>query len=162
MTSAKAMRQQHPGLPAPAAERRVSERRRSTLRALVLGSFRPRRRVPRRAGDQTLLAVDWHHPQWLAIAMLIVTCSCADAFLTLLLIEHGAHEANPLMVHLVAGSALRFALVKITLTAGGVILLTQIARLRAFGRIPVGVFLYTVLALYGALILYEYRLLILR
>ena len=38
-------------------------------------------------------------------------------------------------------------------------LLTQIARIRAFGRIPVGVFLYSVLALYGALIAYEFSLL---
>ena len=38
-------------------------------------------------------------------------------------------------------------------------LLTQLARIRAFGRIPVGAFLYVVLAIYGALIAYELRLL---
>ena len=47
------------------------------------------------------------------------------------------------MAPLVGGSALSFALVKVGLTAGGVVLLTQIARIRAFGRIPVGVFLYS-------------------
>jgi hypothetical protein len=45
------------------------------------------------------------------------------------------------------------------LTAGGVLLLTQLARIRAFGRIPVGVFLYLVLAIYGVLITYEINLL---
>jgi hypothetical protein len=140
-------------------ERRRGERRRQHLRALLHGSFRPRRRQPRRTDERTLMAVDWHHPQWLAIAVLIVTFSCTDAFFTLLLIDHGAHEANPLLVRLVAGSALRFALVKITLTAAGVVLLTQLARVRAFGRIPVGLLLYSVLALYGALMVYEYRLL---
>jgi hypothetical protein len=49
--------------------------------------------------------------------------------------------------------------VKIGLTAGGVVLLTQLARMRAFGRIPVGVLLYTVLAIYGALMVYEFGLL---
>ena len=44
---------------------------------------------------------------------------------------------------------------KIGLTAGGVLLLTQLARIRAFGRIPVGMFLYAVLAIYVALICYE-------
>jgi len=104
-------------------------------------------------------AVDWHHPQWLAIGMLIVVFSSIDALLTLMLIERGAYEVNPLMAPLVGGSALAFALVKVGLTAGGVVLLTQIARVRAFGRIPVGLFLYTVLALYGALLGYEYSLL---
>jgi hypothetical protein len=52
-----------------------------------------------------------------------------------------------------------FALVKVGLTALGVVLLTQLARLRAFGSVPVGAFLYTVLALYAALVLYEIRLL---
>ena len=77
-----------------------------------------------------------------------------------MLVERGiAEEANPLMAPLVGHSALAFALVKIGLTAGGVLLLTQLARLRAFGRIPVGVFLYLVLAIYGALIGYEISLL---
>ena len=140
-------------------ERRRTERRRHVLRALLHGSLRPRRRGPRRADEHQVSAVDWHHPQWLAIAMLIVVFSAADALLTLMLIERGAYEINPFMAPLVGGSALSFALVKVGLTAGGVVLLTQIARIRAFGRIPVGVFLYSVLALYGALIAYEFSLL---
>jgi hypothetical protein len=63
------------------------------------------------------------------------------------------------MAPLVGHSALTFALVKVALTAGGVLLLTQLARLRAFGSIPVGVFLYLVLGIYGALITYEFSLL---
>jgi hypothetical protein len=85
--------------------------------------------------------------------------SATDALLTLILVERGAYEANPLMAPLVGGSALKFALVKIGLTAASVVLLTQIARIRAFGRVPVGVFLYVALALYTALIAYELRLL---
>jgi len=129
------------------------------LRALLHGSFRPRRRAPRRADESGLSAVDWHHPQWLAIAILIVVFSCTDALLTLVLLERGAYEANPMMAPLVVGPASAFAVVKIGLTAGGVVLLTQLARLRAFGRIPVGVLLYLVLAIYGALIAYEFGLL---
>jgi hypothetical protein len=129
------------------------------LRALMHGSFRPRRREPRRADERALSAVDWHHPQWLAIAMLIVVFSCIDALLTLMLLERGAYEANPMMAPLVVGSSSVFAGVKIGLTAGGVVLLTQLARLRAFGRVPVGVLLYMVLAIYGALIAYEIGLL---
>jgi uncharacterized protein DUF5658 len=140
-------------------ERRRTERRTRVLRALVHGNLQPRRREPRRAGDRAVSAVDWHHPQWLAIAILIVVFSCSDALLTLILVERGAYEANPLMAPLVGGSALRFALIKIGLTAGGVVLLTQLARIRAFGRVPVGLLLYTALTLYGALVAYELHLL---
>jgi hypothetical protein len=141
------------------SERRRTDRRRQVLHALLHGSLQPRRRGPRRAGERTMSAVDWHHPQWLAIATLIVVFSCSDALLTLMLIERGAYEVNPLMAPLVGGSALAFALIKIGLTAAGVVLLTLLARLRAFGRLPVGVLLYSALVLYGALISYELHLL---
>ena len=142
-----------------AQPRRGVDRRKRVLWSLVYGSFHPRRRGPRREGEHTLTAVDWHHPQWLAIGTLIVAFSCADAFLTLVLIGQGAYEMNPFMAPLVGGSAVAFALTKISLTAIGVLLLTQLARLRTFGRIPVGAILYSVLAIYGTLIFYEFRLL---
>jgi Domain of unknown function (DUF5658) len=142
-----------------APERRGGDRRKRVIRSLVYGSFHPRRRGPRREGENTITAVDWHHPQWFLISVLIVLFSCADAFLTLRLVEEGAYELNPFMAPLVGGSAAGFALVKIGLTAAGVVLLTQLARLRTFGRVPVGVILYSVLAIYGTLIFYEFRLL---
>lgn len=152
--------QQSAPMQAEWSERRHgTDRRRHTLRALLQGSLTPRRRGPRRANEHAVAAVDWHHPQWLAIAMLIVVFCSADAFLTLLLMERGAREVNPFMAPLVNGSSLRFALVKIGATASGVVLLTQLARLRAFGRLPVGALLYSVLALYALLIAYELKLL---
>ena len=142
-----------------AQPRRGPDRRKRVLWSLVYGSFHPRRRGPRRAGDNSLTAVDWHHPQWLAIGTLIVALSCADAFLTVVLIGHGAYEMNPFMAPLLGGSAVAFALTKIGLTAIGVLLLTQLARVRTFGRIPVGAILYSMLVIYGTLIFYEFRLL---
>jgi hypothetical protein len=147
-------------LPGGARDRRRGDRRRQVLRALLLGSFHVRRRTPRRAGERALAAIDWHHPQWLATAILILLFSCADALLTLELIgRHGAYEVNPLMRPLLGGSWLAFLLVKVGLTAGGVVLLTLVARIRAFGRLNGGLLLYALLAGYGVLILYEYRLL---
>ena len=147
------------GAEAHSGERRRTERRRQVVRALLHGSLWPRRRGPRRAGEHAVSAVDWHHAQWLAIAVLIVVFSCSDALLTLMLVERGASEANPLMAPLVAGSPLAFALTKIGITGGGVVLLTQLARFRAFGRLPVGMLLYSALLIYGALVAYEIHLL---
>jgi len=143
----------------PLEQRRSGDRRKRVLRSLVCGSFHPRRRGPRRDGESTITSVDWHHPQWLLISVLILLLSCADAFLTLRLMGEGAYEMNPFMAPLVGGSAMGFALVKIGMTAIGVVLLTQLARLRTFGRVPVGMILYGVLAIYGTLIFYELRLL---
>ena len=140
-------------------ERRRTERRARVLQALVHGSFHPRRRGPRRAGERALVAVDWHHPQWLATAMLIVMLCAADAFLTLVLLGRGAYEINPVMRALLGGSGLAFAVVKIGLTAAGVVLLTLLARIRAFGRVSVGALLYGLLAAYALLVTYELSLL---
>jgi Domain of unknown function (DUF5658) len=145
--------------PVSPSERRGIERRTRVLRALLHGSFRPRRRAPRRAGERALGAVDWHHPQWLATAMLIVMLCAVDAFLTLVLMERGASEMNPVMGALLGGSALAFAIVKIGLTGSGVVLLTLLARARAFGRVTVGALLYGVLAAYAILVAYEFSLL---
>lgn len=143
-----------------ASERRkASDRRKRTFYSLAYGSFNPRRRKARRTDARSLGDLDWHQPQWLAVAMLIVVLSCVDAALTLTLIAHGAYEVNPVMAPIVGGSALVFTLVKVGLTAGGVVLLTLAARMRAFGKIPVGFLLYTVLLGYGTLVVYEVRLL---
>lgn len=139
--------------------RLASDRRQRTLHALFYGNFHPRRRQPRRSGEAILSGIDWHAPQWLAIAVLIVVLSCVDAALTLSLIQHGAYEMNPVMASLLGGSATAFTAVKIGLTATGVVLLTLLVRMRAFGKIPVALILYAVLLGYSVLVLYEVRLL---
>jgi hypothetical protein len=139
--------------------RQGPDRRRSSFGAVLYGSFNPRRRSPRRGNEANFAAVDWHHPQWLGVSILIVLLSCVDAFLTLTLIDHGAYEVNPVMAPLVAGSPLMFTLAKVGLTGGGVVILTLLARLRAFRRIPIGALLYALLAAYAVLVVYEARLL---
>lgn len=143
-----------------APERRSrTDRRTRTFRALLHGSFEPRRRAPRREQDRSITSVDWHHPQWLAVAILTLLLSSADAFLTLVLLQRGATEANPFMEPLVGGSPLLFTIVKFGLTSGGITFLILLAQARVFGRIPVSFILYAVLFLYTALVAYEFWLL---
>jgi hypothetical protein len=143
-----------------APERRTpADRRTRTFRSLLHGSFEPRRRAPRREKDRSITSVDWHHPQWLAVAILTLLLCSADAFLTLVLLQRGANEANPFMQPLVGGSPLLFTLVKFGLTSGGITLLILLAQMRVFGRIPVSFLLYAVLFAYTALVTYEFWLL---
>lgn len=146
--------------PPPGPERRLgSDRRASIAKALFYGSFRPRRQGPRRAGEHRLGAFDWHHPWWLAIAILILLLSCTDAALTLVLIGRGAFEVNPLLAPLVRDSPVAFILVKVGLTGVGIVCLTLLARVKAFGRIPARALFYAVLIGYVVLIAYELKLL---
>lgn len=142
-------------LSAVSNRRHPKDRRKRTLRALFHGSLNPRRLGARRDNDHGLATVDWHHPQWLAVAMLTLIMCAVDAFLTLMLIERGAYEANPLMEPLVSGSALTFTVIKFGLTAGGLTVLILLARARLFRNVPVAVILYGLLLVYAALIGYE-------
>jgi hypothetical protein len=139
----------------PSDRRMPRDRRKRTFRSLLHGSLNPRRLGSRRDGEHNLTATDWHHPQWLAVAMLTLIMCVADAALTLLLIQKGAYEANPLMEPLVGGSALVFTVIKFGLTAGGLTVLILLARARLFRNVPVALILYTVLLAYAALIGYE-------
>jgi hypothetical protein len=139
----------------PSDRRIPKDRRKRTLRALIHGSLNPRRQGSRRDGEHGLATVDWHHPQWLAVAMLTLIMCVADALLTLVLIQHGAYEANPLMEPLVQGSALTFTGIKFGLTAGGLTVLILLARARLFRNVPVALILYGVLLAYATLIGYE-------
>lgn len=104
------------------------------------------------------MVTDWFHPQWLAVALLILLLCGADALLTLTLIAHGASEINPFMAPLVQGSGHAFAYWKFGLTAGGVVILTLLGQLKVFGR-AVGTILYGVLGMYALLVGYELFLL---
>jgi hypothetical protein len=105
------------------------------------------------------VAVDWHGPHWLGVVIVILLLSLADALLTLTLLEHGAREANPLLEPLVTGGGRGFAFWKTGLTTAGVVVLVLLSRYRLFGRVRVGTLLYVVLALYVALVAYEWSLL---
>ena|SRR5689334_18244263 len=140
-------------------ERRASvDRRRSVLHALWRGNFARRRHAPRRHTERHIVVTDWFQPQWLAVAVGILLLCSADAFLTPLLISHGAVELNPLMDPLVKGSGHSFGYWKMGLTAMGIVVLTLLARVRFWGK-TVGTLLYVVLGAYAVLVGYELFLL---
>jgi hypothetical protein len=138
-----------------ADRRNGAERRSRTLRSLIAGSWQARRRNPRRSESLRLGSIDWHAPQWLAAALLVLLLSLTDTFLTLVLVQHGAVEVNPIMAPLVLGSGRSFAFLKLALTASAVTILVALTRVRAFGRLLAGPILVGTALLYAVLISYE-------
>jgi hypothetical protein len=145
-------------LPGPhATDRREHvDRRRRVWWSVVYGNFNPRRRAPPRRLDQSHYhSLDWHSPHWLAVAIGILLLSVVDAFMTLILLQGGADEVNPIMALVVYRSVAVFAALKMALTSLGVVFMVFLARYRFMRRLPVGWVLYGVLIAYTSLIGYE-------
>lgn len=141
-----------------APERRDGEERRTlTLGTFLRGSLHVRRRSDRRADDE--YHVDWHEPDLLFLAVTTLLLSVIDAFFTLTLLRHGATEANPLLEYVLAEHPELFAIVKMTLTGVGVLVLVAAARAHLFRVVRVRTILQWVLLGYVMLFGYEMWLL---
>ena len=146
-------------IPASTDRRLSGERRSQIFRALVAGGWHARRRNPRRAEFLRPGFVDWHAPHWFAAALLVLLLSMADTVLTLVLIQHGASEINPLMAPFVIGNQPGFAFLKLALTATAVTILVVLTRVPTFGRMLAGPILVAAAVLYTVLLSYELWLL---
>jgi hypothetical protein len=145
------------GASAPIPERRDRvDRRRRVVWSVLYGSFNPRRRRPaRRLGDSRFHPVDWHSPHLLAVSMLILLLSAADAFLTGILLVQGADEINPFMAVFVYRSVATFAALKMAMTGLGIMVMVFLSRYRFMRVFRVELVLYAVLTVYAWLIGYE-------
>jgi hypothetical protein len=138
-------------------ERRArADRRHRVWWAVWYGSFNPRRRTPpRRLDDSRFHSLDWHSSHLLAVAIGILLLSVMDAFLTLVLLQGGAAEVNPVMAALIYRSVAMFAALKMGMTGAGVLLMVILARYRFMRLLRVEWVLYGVLIAYVTLISYE-------
>jgi len=136
------------------------ERRRRIWWSILYGSFNPRRRTPpRRLDDTRYYSVDWHSSHLLAVAIAILLLSCCDAFLTLVLLDGGAQEMNPVMNLVVHGDTALFAGLKMAMTGVSVVLMVCLARYRFLRLVRVEYALYAILIGYTILIGYEFWML---
>jgi len=147
--------------PGVLSDRRGSpDRRRRIWWSLFYGSFNPRRRTPpRRLDDSRYFSIDWHASHLLAVAIAILLLSFCDAFLTLLLLDSGAQEINPVMALVVHGDSAWFAGLKMGMTGLSVVLMVGLARYRFMRRVRVEFALYAILIGYITLIGYEFWML---
>lgn len=144
---------------APEIDRRREDRRQATITSLIYGNWFVRRRDARRSKDQCGYYVDWYEPHILFLIVSVLLLSCADALLTLRLLELGASELNIFMAMLINTDMQLFAAFKMAFTGASLLFLVIHHRFRVFGRLRVDHVLRAVLLLYLMLIGYELILL---
>ena len=142
--------------PSTYERRGATDRRSRVWWSVCYGSFNPRRRTPpRRLEESRFHSLDWHSAHLLAVAIGILLLCVADAFLTLVLLQGGAAEANPIMALLLGRSVATFAVLKLAMTGAGTVSMVMLARYRFMRLLRVEWALYGVLIGYATLIGYE-------
>jgi hypothetical protein len=136
-------------------KRAEAERREFSWRTVFFGFTRSRRHAHRRIVDDDVVFLDWHHPWLFFLATGTMLLSCADAFLTLQLINRGMIEVNPVMNAVMSQSTLLFTSTKLAMTAFGILVLVFLAKSKFLNRIRTGAFLTVFFSFYACLVCYE-------
>lgn len=131
------------------------DRREFSWRTVFFGFTRSRRHAHRRTADDDVIFLDWHHPWLFFLATGTMLLSCADAFLTLELINLGMIEANPVMNAVMAQGTMMFTATKLAMTAFGILVLVFLAKAQFMNRIRAGLFLTGFFSFYACLVCYE-------
>ena len=107
--------------------RSITDRRNNSgisIRSLLFGG---RREIIRRHEDkQKLFYVDRYSQFHFAPIVLILFLSVVDAVLTIVLINHGAYEVNPIMAYCLDIGPYTFLIIKYSLTSVGLIVLLML------------------------------------
>lgn len=141
------------------SEHRVAERRTLSWSTYHGAFFKTRRRRNRRAGDQLNHYLDWHGYKPLIATLVIILLCFTDAFLTTVLLDKGAVEANILMDWLIQKDLHIFTLVKMGVTGAALLVLVMHFNFRIYKYISVRVLMYALIPIYLLLILHELNML---
>lgn len=136
-------------------KRAEDERREFSWRTVFFGFIRSRRHAHRRVVDDEVVFLDWHHPWLFFLATGTMLLSCADAFLTLQLIDRGMIEVNPVMNAVMSQSTVLFTSTKLAMTGFGILVLVFLAKSRFLNRFRTGAFLTVFFSFYACLVCYE-------
>lgn len=134
----------------------ITDRRTLGWRTVFYGFLRSRRREHRREDEAEVRFIDWHHPWLFFLAVGIMLLSATDAFLTLLLIDRGMVEINPVMATIMGHGTALFAATKLFMTGAGVMMLVFLAKSRFLNRFRTGLFLTIIFSIYACLVCYEF------
>lgn len=135
-----------------ACNRDKSDRRQRPTPLISRYTFgRGRRKVVRRTPEKkTHLFVDLYSARLLVIVATVISLSCIDAYLTLMLIAKGkVIEANPIMAALLSHGVFPFILVKFIVTASALLVLCLFKNVRITRiSLPLAVMIYLSVIVY--------------
>jgi hypothetical protein len=137
-------------------KREDDDRRIFTWRTVFYGFIRSRRRDLRRGNDAEIVFLDWHHPWLFFLAVGTMLLSCADAFMTLQLLQRGMIEANPVMEVVLGHGATAFLVTKMLMTGTSILVLVFLAKARFLNRLRTGLVLTIFFSAYACLTCYEF------
>ncbi len=138
-------------MPAHQIERLLPDRRQRPTPALSRYWLRGGRRAGRRDDELQCIYVDRYSPLEASLFVALVTLSLTDLILTLVHVNAGGAEANPVMAWFLAqGGAPGFSVAKLILTLGGALVLLVHIRFPGVRRILTGL-----VGVYLALIIYH-------
>ena len=81
---------------------------------------------------------------------------CADAFMTLQLMQLGMVEVNPFMASILERGVGTFAAIKMAMTGVGILTLVFLAKARFMNLLRTGIFLTVFFSFYSCLVCYEF------
>jgi hypothetical protein len=108
---------------APFDRRQLLDRRQCVTSLWQALRWRGRRRGFRRAGEGLNAYVDGVAPRGVALVLLLLITSALDAWLTMVHVQQGGQEANPIMAFVLLYGYTPFIAVKMALTSVGAWLL---------------------------------------
>ena len=137
--------------------RRGEDRRKKGIRIFSKYWLTGKREVFRREEDSRIYdKVDRYSPKTLAIILIILMLSTMDAIFTLVLINEGATELNPLMAYYLGHGPLVFFWAKYTLTCASTLLIFFNQHLYIFrNRVPMKVLYLFMIIPYALVVQWE-------
>jgi len=135
--------------------RNPEDRRIKATSPLSRYSLVGRRKKSRRFEEDKNFYVDRYETKYLVLIISILLLCLLDALLTLVLLNHGGIELNPVMAVLIEKDATLFLTVKLTVTAVNLIVLLVHKNFLIFGWLKLRYIMFSLFILYFILILYE-------
>lgn len=149
------MSQQWKTVPEGVCRRQQADRRQANFRSMCYALFKSRRKGQRRTDDEVNCYTDYYDHYTVGVVLLLMVLCVLDAYFTLLLLQYGSIELNPVLAWAINKHALFFFLLKYTVTGLSVVVAAMHKNFRMFGLKGSHFLLITVV---GYAILLKYQL----
>jgi hypothetical protein len=131
------------------------ERRQPNLRSMFYALFKSRRKTTRRSNEAVCYYCDDYGPHVFATALLLMVLCVLDSYFTLLLLQYGSTELNPILAWALNKHVMFFFILKYSLTSVCVVVAVMHKNFRVFG---INGFQLLLACIVGYAILIDYQL----